>query len=119
MTSFFPPMVTLSLSPQAPHAIGLALTVYLLGFTGCYIRTVGTLLEQRDRPPQGLDPTDTPEPDQSPDGPSDGRSLPWRSATAIVFRPILLELLWFRRLWHWFPSPDRQSLGNDPAPPQE
>ncbi|MEM9770017.1 MAG: hypothetical protein AAF889_00175 [Cyanobacteria bacterium P01_D01_bin.73] len=27
------------------------------------------------------------------------RSHPWREAAALVFPPILSELLWFRRLW--------------------
>ncbi|MEM1425904.1 MAG: hypothetical protein AAGF75_05050 [Cyanobacteria bacterium P01_H01_bin.130] len=112
-------MVALSLSPQAHHAIGLALTLYLLGFTGCYIHTVGTLLEQRDRPLQAQVPNDAPKDSPKTDQPSDGRSLPWGAATALVFRPILSELLWFRRLWRRFPAPSSPALGHDPAPPQE
>ena len=93
------------LSPQGHHAIGLCLTVYLLGFTASYVHALARRLDQRDislhiQPQKPQDDLVQSLSDQNLMGEISGRApIPWQDAAAIVFPLILSELLWFRRLW--------------------
>ena len=89
--------IAIHLSPQGHHLIGLALTVYLLGFTACYVQALGKKLDQRLSLISSINADDS---SPSNTGDQKEKQLPqWKEAAAIVFPPIWSELLWFRRLW--------------------
>ncbi|MEM6501575.1 MAG: hypothetical protein AAF685_07030, partial [Cyanobacteria bacterium P01_C01_bin.89] len=100
-------VIAFHLSQKGHHLIGLGLTVYLLGFTACYLQVLGKKLDERSPSMASTDANranfSTADPVSSG---SSGKnceegqqSAPWKDAAVIVFPPIWSELLWFRRLW--------------------